>query len=203
MAKKLTTKEKIKQAAKEIFIQRGYAGARMEDISKASGINKALLHYHFTSKENLFEQIFDEAFFDIMPRLNAVLQTEGEVLDRIDAFVEEYIRTIRQNPHIPLFVIHELSQNPERLVQKVTSHSGLPNVANLMMEVMQAMSEGKIKQYHPMHLVMNVLSMCVFPFVARPIIKTVMRLDDDSWKSVMDERAGMIKQFIRSALEPA
>jgi AcrR family transcriptional regulator len=202
MAKKLTTKEKIKIAAKEIFIQRGYAGARMEDISKVSGINKALLHYHFTSKENLFEQIFDEAFFEIMPKLHAVLAVEGEVLDRIDAFVDEYIHTIRHNPHIPLFVIHELSQDPDRFLQKVRSNPGLPNVANLIMEVMNAMEAGKLKKYPPLHLVMNVLSMCVFPFVARPIIKTVMKLDDDNWDSIMDDRASMIKQFIRSALQP-
>ncbi|MCB0632467.1 MAG: TetR/AcrR family transcriptional regulator [Saprospiraceae bacterium] len=202
MAKKLTTKEKIKLAAKEIFIQKGFAGARMEDISKASGINKALLHYHFTSKENLFEQIFDEAFFEIMPRLHAVLLTEGEVMDKIDAFVDEYIATIRQNPHIPLFVIHELSQAPDRFLQKIKSHPGLPNVASLIMEVMTAMEEGKIRSYPPLHLVMNVLSMCVFPFVARPIIRTVMQVDDHNWDAIIDDRAAMIKQFIRTALKP-
>lgn len=202
MPKDQSTEERIKDAAKAIFIQKGYAGARMQEIAEeAGGINKALLHYYFRSKDQLFEKIFDEVFLEIMPKLNAVLKMEGHILEKIDAFIDEYIRNIRRHPHIPLFVIHELSQNPDRFVQKVTGNSNLPNVAGLMMEIMEAMEEGKIRTFAPLQLFMNILAMCVFPFVARPIIQSVTRLDDDSWEQIMDERSTAVKQFIHSALE--
>lgn len=202
MPKDQSTEEKIKDAAKAIFIQKGYAGARMEEIAReAGGINKALLHYYFRSKEKLFDEIFDEVFQQVFPKLNAVLQTEGHILNKIDAFVEEYIKNVRQHPHIPLFVIHELSQNPDRFVEKVTGKEGFPNIAVLMMELMEAMERGQIKAFAPIHLLMNVLAMCVFPFVAKPIIQSVTQMDDPSWEEMMDERATVVKQFIRSALE--
>jgi AcrR family transcriptional regulator len=202
MPKDQSTEDRIKDAAKAIFVQKGYAGARMQEIAEeAGGINKALLHYYFRSKDQLFEKIFDEVFLEVMPKLNAALKMEGHILDKIDAFIEEYIRNVRRHPHIPLFVIHELSQNPDRFVQKITSNPGLPNISELMMEIMQAMENGQIKPFVPLHLFMNIIAMCVFPFVARPIIQSVTKLDDDNWEQIMDERATAVKQFVRSALE--
>ncbi|PHN03211.1 TetR/AcrR family transcriptional regulator [Flavilitoribacter nigricans] len=202
MPKDQSTEDRIKDAAKSIFVQKGYAGARMQEIAEeAGGINKALLHYYFRSKDQLFEKIFEEVFQEIMPKLNAVLNLEGSVLEKIDAFVDEYISNIRRHPHIPLFVIHELSQNPDRFVQKVTANPGLPNVARLMMEIMEAMERKEIRTFVPMHLFMNILSMCVFPFVARPIIQSVTQMDDLNWDQMMDDRAEMIKRFIHAALE--
>lgn len=202
MPKDQTTEERIKDAAKAIFVQKGYAGARMQEIAEeAGGINKALLHYYFRSKDQLFEKIFDEVFQEVMPKLNAVLKTEGTILEKVDAFVDEYIRNVRRHPHIPLFVIHELSQNPDRFVQKITSNPNLPNIAGLIMEIMQAMEEGKIRSFAPVHLFMNVIAMCVFPFVARPIIQSITQLDDENWEEMMDERSTAVKQFIRAALE--
>lgn len=201
MQKDQSTEEKIIAAAKEIFVQKGFAGARMQDIADRGGINKALLHYYFRTKEQLFEKIFDEVFHLMMPRLNAVLTMQGNILAKIDAFVDEYIRTIRQNPHIPLFVIHELSQEPDRFVQKITQNPNLPNIAALLMELLQAMEEGKIRQFPPIHLILNILSMCVFPFVAKPIFRAVTRMDEALWEEMLDERAVVVKQFIRAALE--
>lgn len=202
MPKDQSTEERIKDAAKAVFIQKGFAGARMQEIAEeAGGINKALLHYYFRSKDQLFEKIFDEVFQEVMPKLNAALKTEGHILEKIDAFVDEYIRNIRQHPHIPLFIIHELSQNPDRFVQKVTGNTNFPQIAGLMMEIMEAMEQGKIKTFAPIHLFLNILAMCVFPFVAKPILQSATQLDDDSWEEMMDERATAVKQFIRSALE--
>lgn len=202
MPKDQSTEERIKDAAKAIFVQKGYAGARMQEIAEeAGGINKALLHYYFRSKDQLFEKIFEEVFQEIMPKLNAVLTMEGHILDKIDAFVDEYIRNVRKHPHIPLFIIHELSQNPDRFVQKMTGNPSLPNIAGLMMEIMEAMEQGEIKTFAPIHLFMNIIAMCVFPFIAKPILQSVTKIDNASWEQMMDDRSTVVKQFIRSAME--
>lgn len=202
MSKDQSTEDRIKQAAKDIFIQKGYAGARMQEIAeRAGGINKALLHYYFRSKEQLFDQIFDEVFQQVMPKLNAVLQRESHILDKIEAFVDAYIENVRQHPHIPLFVIHELGQNPDRFIEKIKGNNNLPNIALLMMEITAAMEDGEIRQFPPIHLFMNVLALCVFPFVAKPIVQAVTQMDEQEWNAMMDERAVTVKQFIRAALE--
>jgi len=69
--KKDNTRDRILMASKNVFQSKGMAGARMQDIADEAGINKALLHYYFSSKEKLFEVIFKEAFAQFFPKINA------------------------------------------------------------------------------------------------------------------------------------
>ena len=62
------------------------------------------------------------------------------------------------------------------------------------------MMEGKIRAYHPFHLLMNVLGMCIFPFAARPMLKAVGGMDEAGWAAIMADRAAEVKRFIRAAL---
>lgn len=202
MTREVSTETKIKEAAKEIFIRRGYHGARMQEIADKAEINKALLHYYFRTKEQLFQQIFDEVFDKVMPRLHAILMREGDILDKIDAFVSEYIGTIRQHPHIPLFVMHELSQDADRFVNHLAEKVAFPDIARLVGELQQAVEEGIIRPYPPLQLIMNVLSMCAFPFIARPMLIQFAHIDEASWDKLIDERIPVVQQFIRSALNP-
>lgn len=202
MPKDQSTEDRIKDAAKAIFVQKGYAGARMQEIAEeAGGINKALLHYYFRSKDQLFEKIFEEVFQEVMPKLHAVFYQERPILDTIDAFVDEYIKNIREHPHIPLFVIHELSRNPDRFVEKIKSNPKLVDIATLVMDLTTAMEAGKINTFPPIHLFLNILAMCVFPFIAKPIIQSVTDMGKDEWENLMEDRAVTVKKFIRSALE--
>lgn len=200
MTRETSTELKIKEAAKEVFIRRGYNGARMQEIADKAEINKALLHYYFRTKEQLFQQIFDEVFEQLMPRLHAVLSKEAHILDKLNAFVAEYIGNFRQHPHIPLFIMHELSQNADRFVNRLVNKAAFPDIAALTVEMHQAMERGEIKTFPPIHLFINILAMCVFPFVAKPMLTQVAQIDEATWERFMDERIQIVQQFIRSAL---
>src|SRR5690606_202556 len=118
MQKDLTTEQKIVEAAKQVFLEKGMAGARMQDIADRAGINKALLHYYFRSKEKLFEIIFEEAAGTFIPPLNEVFSQTDDLFLMIRHFVATYINTIGENPYIPAFVAHEINQNPDRILEK-------------------------------------------------------------------------------------
>ncbi|NUQ26442.1 MAG: TetR/AcrR family transcriptional regulator [Saprospiraceae bacterium] len=196
------TEERITAAAKEIFIQRGFAGARMQDIADKAGINKAMLHYYFRSKEKLFEVIFDEAFGTLMPRVQAILSSDKSVIEKFEDFADQYIALISEHPHVPLFVVHELSQDPDRFVEKIRSKGHFPKLSLFIAQLQQEVDQGRLRPYNPVHLMMNVLSMCIFPFVAKPMLKAVTQMDETTWNLLMQNRSEEVKRFLKQALIP-
>lgn len=200
MSEKKQTELLIKEAATQIFLKKGYAGARMQDIAKTAGINKALLHYYFRSKEKLFDVIFMELFSKFIGQLQEGLMVEAGFLEKLDFFIDKYISLIQGNPYLPLFVINEISKNPDKFVGKLKSNKSFPQAAAMMGMMMQAMEDGTIKKYPPFHLLMNIISMSVFPFIAKPILMNVTEMNDQEWEELMKDRKEHVKAFLYSAL---
>jgi TetR/AcrR family transcriptional regulator len=198
----MNTEDQIKEAARKVFLKKGFAGARMQEIADEAGINKAMLHYYYRSKQKLFEVIFEESLKQLFPRFNQILQSEKGVVDKIETFIFTYIDAIRENPHLPLFVLHELSSNPDRFIEKLTHQPNIPDLMNFVMQLQQEEAEGKIRPISPLHLLMNVVSMCAFPFIARPMLQAVAEFSDDQFDQLMQERKEVISQFVRRALTP-
>lgn len=197
----MSTEEKIKEAAKSVFVRNGYSGARMQDIADEAGINKALLHYYFRSKEKLFELIFFEVFDIVIPQLRATVSTDQSVEEKIKAFVFTYIDVIQTNPHVPIFILHELSQGADRFVEKLKQRQVIPEMAQFMLQLMNEMEAGKIKSFQPLHLFMNIISMCAFPFVAKPLLQAVSGINEEDWTILMNKRKEEVTRFILSAIK--
>ena len=84
--KKDNTEEKILNAAQTVFIQKGMDGARMQEIADEAGINKALLHYYFRTKQKLFEAIFKKVFSQIFPNLMDMVHSELPIEEKLGDF---------------------------------------------------------------------------------------------------------------------
>src|SRR4029078_3015094 len=117
--KEQNTEEKILSAAKKVFLKEGMAGARMQDIADEAGINKAMLHYYFRSKEKLFETIFKELSIEFLPRVNAIFESDLSLFEKIEVFCSEYISRMMENPFIPLFIVNEINKQPEIFLKKM------------------------------------------------------------------------------------
>ena len=195
MKKDSTTEEKILAAAKKVFISNGMAGARMQDIADEAGINKALLHYYFKNKEQLFEKIFFEVSLRFWPHLNSIIESDQPLFDKIEAFCAAYIDKVIQNPYLPLFVIYEMNQRPAQFIKKMFQ-GNLPNPAKLMEQIEQEVKAGKINPVHPAHLMMNLISMCIFPFMGKPMMLATMKLNDSAFNALMEQRKKEVPKFI-------
>lgn len=199
MAKEQNTEDKIVNAAKAVFIQKGMDGARMQEIANEAGINKALLHYYFRTKAKLFEKIFSLVFKDIFEVFEMAVMKELDFEQFLEQFITEYIKLLKRKPYIPQFVIHELNRNPERIVEQMKSTRF--DKQQLFDLIEQAAEEKLIRPIPPVHLITNILSMCVFPFVAKPII-TGFALDGDKekYKAYIDERPEQVVAFVKNAI---
>ena len=107
-----TTEQKILMAAEKIFIRDGMDGARMKDIAEEAGINKALLHYYFRSKENLFEKILQDKLMTFLPKVTSALQVKMSIRDKFEVLVDSYLGMLRENPKLPIFVLFSIYRNP-------------------------------------------------------------------------------------------
>lgn len=197
--KKDTTEEKILEAAKNVFVTKGMEGARMQEIADEAGINKALLHYYFRSKERLFEAIFSEITKFVFPKLTQILLSDAGIITKIEQVVDAYIDLLIKHPFIPAFIIKELNRDPSGLFKMVVKFGVNPQI--VFDHIQEAMDRGEIVQMKPQHLIANIISMCVFPFAARPIISYVLFKDNlQALDAFYGERAEVIKKFVINAI---
>ena len=198
--KNSTTEQKILEAAVLEFSEKGLAGARMQEIANRAGINKALLHYYYRSKDKLFAVVFSLVFKSVVPKLTTILQSESDFYEKIRSFVKQYITLIQANPHIPVFVLHELSSNPARL-----SELFLGVNINFDSFIKQINAEVQAERIRPIafeDLLINILSLCIFPIIARPIFKPMLFEDDIKQYNLMIERRKIeAAEFIIKAIK--
>jgi TetR/AcrR family transcriptional regulator len=196
----LSTEEKIIEAARQVFVKNGLEGARMQDIADLAGVNKALLHYYFRSKDILFGKVFDHYTNYLIPDLQNIVNLEVPILDKIELFIDKYIGFFQKNTDLPFFFISELNRNPQKIIAILANTNKFQYVQQFAFQMMLAMQEGKIKMINPRHLMLNVISMSLFPFIGRPMIQVVMQIDDDGFTVLLEERKKEISNFIRMAL---
>ena len=199
--KRTETEVLILDAARKVFLENGFDGTTMQMISTEAGINKALLHYYFRSKDRLFEAVFIEAFSQMIPNLMKIFFSEILFEDKIRAFVDAYISSLLQYPQIPQFILHELHRNPQRIVELIQSTGLDPEIMFGMIK--QEMDEGNILQMDPKQLMVNMLAMCIFPFAARPMIQGfIFRNDKAGFDHFLEERKKSVADFILKAIKP-
>lgn len=195
------TEEKIVQAAEKVFIEKGMAGARMQQIADVAGINKALLHYYYRSKEKLFSIVFKTAIKALIPSvIKSYKNSEGDFFNKIRGFVHSYLLIIEKSPHIPGFVIHELNNRPEELINMLSELD--MDFSFIIDDIQNEIDAGRIIPIAPVNLIINIISLCIFPVVARPMITGVFyKVDKKSYKDFLKQRKDHVADFIIDSIK--
>ena len=188
--------ERILAAARKVFTTKGMAGARMQDIADKAGINKAMLHYYFRDKDKLFEVVFMNEAQKFFPKINAIFNSDAPLFEKIKNFVNEYIDEMQENPYLPWFVMNEINRDPDQFLYKIWGKDNLPKPAKFLEQIEQEIISGRIKKVSPLHLLMNMISMTIFPFVGKPMFIRNLRLTEKQFREIMEQRKKEIPQFI-------
>ena len=191
----LSTEEKIKGAAQKVFLKKGYAATRTRDIAEEAGINLALLNYYFRSKEKLFDLIMLEKLEKFFGAIAPILNNSATGLDqKVTLFSNNYIDLLIANPELPLFILSEVRQNPERFAHK------LP-VAKVADSHFVKQLQEKRPDINPLHFLMNLLGMSVFPFIMKPIFHASGILNEKVFLARMEERKTLIPKWVSVMLK--
>src|SRR5690554_5127977 len=203
MAKKennLDTEEQILSAAETVFQKKGMDGARMQEIADEAGINKALLHYYYRSKQLLFEAVFSSAFLFLAPQINKILNDDSSIEDKVRNFTNNYISFISKHPYLPNFIIQELNRNP-KFFEKIQQNAAFPSFDKFKNQVASEVEAGILKPIDGEQLFINIISLNIFPFVARPLIKGFLKIDDKGFKQLMEQRKVEVSEFIINSIK--
>ncbi len=196
----VSTEAKIKEAARKLFTQKGYAATRTRDIAAEAGINLALLNYYFRSKERLFDMIMAEHLMGLINGLAGMLNDPETTLEeKLHVFVNRYIDLLLEQPELPLFVLSEIKANPEALAKQMNLKVNLLE-SSFIKQFQEGIEAGKVAPVHPFHFILNLISMTVFPFIAGRLLKPMSNMSREQYNVLMEERRKLIPQWIKVML---
>jgi len=195
-----STEQKIYEAARRIFILKGMEGSRMQEIADEAGMNKALLHYYFRSKENLFKAVFKDTFSKFFVKVKNTLSADTSAKVKLNDFIDNYIDLIQANPYVPQFIISEINRDP-KMLKTMMFEAGIEPQKILELLLNDAHSDNLSKP-DPRHIVISLLGMLVFPFIARPLLQMVYFSDDKmAYDQFLNERKDIVKNMILKFIE--
>ena len=200
--KEAQTEQKIFDSASEIFSKKGFDGARMQEIADHAGINKALLHYYYRSKEKLFTAVFTLVAKKIFKKIFSFFSDPNITLEeKIQMFYKEHISLLLKNPGLPAFLINETNKNPALIKQIFQSDEFSQIISVNKKQYIQGVNSGKFQDYGPVNFFINIVSMSLFPFTAHGIVKFIMAQQGFDFKEVMEQRKTVLPQFVHNALK--
>lgn len=174
---KQTTEQQILAAAEQEFLAKGYDGARTTSIAQTAGVTHAMLHYYFRTKEQLFERIVDAKFETMSHSMFAIMGDPSlPIVERIKGGIEAHFDFVAQNPQLPRFIINEIISRPERY-EVLYKRAGIiieTIYRDLQAEIDFAAERGEIEGVDIKMLLISIMSMNIFTFLAYPFMEPLM-----------------------------
>jgi TetR/AcrR family transcriptional regulator len=201
MEKDLTTEQKIKEAAKVVFLNKGFEGCSSREIAKAAGMNVALVNYYFRSKSQLFSLIFNAAMEDFVMSMIPVFNSEETLEEKMRIFIGKEFEFLLMHPDLPNFIINEMNRSGgcsvdhSQLIRKV-AESGIFN------ECIEAQQSGSMRKIDVIGLTLLIMSNCQFPIMARRLIQNIHSLSDEQYLTYLDQHQQNVTEMLIGYLFP-
>ena len=199
VVKSRSTEEKIKEAARKVFTQKGYAATRTRDIAEEAGLNLALLNYYFRSKEKLYDMIMIEAVQGFASRVSQIVNNEYSTFyEKTELIADNYIDFLMEHPGLPLFIINAMNDDPKKFFSKLGfDRTVTPVILRQLRDILK--EEGKA--LHPANIMVNTMGMIVFPFLTGPIAQKMGNIDKVEFIEMMHQRKKLIPVWIEAMIK--
>jgi TetR/AcrR family transcriptional regulator len=188
----VSPQKRILNAARQAFIEHGKDGARVDAIARRARVNKAMIYYYFSSKDQLYYQVFKTAFSLIMQRVSGALEQKTSPPDQIHAMINAYHSFLLENNELPRMILREIADGAPVLKKVIseelsTNHRGL--ILRFVQTLHQGYVDGSIKQVNPQHTLISLMGMIIFPFIASPLLENLLgtQAEGDFWQRRPDE----------------
>jgi len=194
------TEEKIFESATEVFIEKGMDGARMKEIAEHAGINKSLLHYYYRTKDHLFNAVFEMIVGQMFKKFAPILDENLSLEDKIRFFFKEHITFLEKNPRLPGFLINELHRNPTRIKRLIQGIDINKLWSTLEEQHKEELTRYNITRETIPQLMTSIAAMSVFPFIAKPIVASIMEKMGYDFNEYIEERKEYAADFVINAI---
>lgn len=195
------TEEKIKDAAHQLFLEKGFGSTTTRDIAERANTNIALVNYYFRSKENLFQEVFQESFANTFKPVAQILNDDLPLEVKVYKFVDHMTELLKRDPMMPLFVLSEMRGGQSNMCA-IMLESGAFNSSNFQTHLEQEAQSGKIRPVDALQVETSLMSMVLFPFLSMHILKMKHQMDDAGFEKFVEDRKKIIPEIILSYLKP-
>jgi TetR/AcrR family transcriptional regulator len=196
------TADRILDAAHAVFLRKGTANSRTQEIADEAGVNKALVHYYFGTKAALADAIFERAFGTLAPLMFGILADENRSIEqKIRDIVREQIDFHSARPYLAGYMVSEMHAEPAR-VAALMAKRGSPPRDVLRRQIRQAVKAGVMRPISAEQFIVNMMGLLVFPFALRPGLSALLGIEPGGWAAFMEERKRLLPEFILAGLRP-
>lgn len=174
---KHNSKQAILDAAEEEFLEMGFHGAKTSSIAKRAGVTHAMLHYYFSTKENLYDVFISQKLQEVKNIMFPALLEEGvDFIDRVRTVIDKQFDYIQKHPYLPRFMLNEVLLKPERFNELISNilQYDIEKFAIIQQEIDTASNEGKINFISLPNLIIDILSLNIISQVMAPVVIGVM-----------------------------
>lgn len=199
---KTEVSNRILSVATELFIKNGYAETSVRDIATAANANVAHVKYYFDSKYNLFEIIFEEAFNVMIDRVFETINSDLPFFDMVESWINIYYEILPEYPQIPMFVLNEITHSQEGLIQQVVKRNPETVLIRLEERMQEEIEKGTIKDIPVVDFGLNLLSMCLFPFLFKDLALKIANKSEAEYRELLESHKKYVVDFVFSGLKP-
>lgn len=195
MKRDLSTEEKIKAAAKKVFMTKGFDGCSVRDIAKEVGSNVALLNYYFRSKEKLFELIFEGAMSDFLQSMIEVFSSNLTLQEKLEQLIDKEFEFFMEHPELPMFILQSLHQN--KTDAPMPSHFLEPIAKTGIFEQFElAKAKGEIRDINIRNMTMLLMSNVHYPFMSKKLTEQFHGIDAEIFEADLIKHKAIVKELI-------
>jgi AcrR family transcriptional regulator len=189
------TEKLIKEKAKILFFQKGFLDATTQEIADEAGVNRALIHYYFRSRELMLETILDETMMEKRDRARKILMSDLPFRKKIASYIETVVEYGLMYPYLENFIISETARKPDKVKEFCSMHK--LKSSDLIREALAAeIKKGKIAPMSAEHFMVNLSALCNYPFLAKSVLQSIHGMTDTSFRKFLQERKQIIFRTI-------
>jgi TetR/AcrR family transcriptional regulator len=193
----------ILQAALVEFAQEGLAGARMDAIAEAAGVNKALLYYYFRDKETLYGAILDDFFSALVERIIHVCNQPGSAGERFLTYVGTHFDVIAASPYYARIFMSELmsaGRGASTRLEHIFARYMKPIGACLLGLMQQGIASGEFRSVDPNQFLPSTIGSIVHYFLTAPLRQKFMPELYLPRERAIQQRRAAVLDFVGAAL---
>jgi len=192
MSQDLSTELKIKEAAKRVFMAKGFDGCSTREIAKEAGMNVALVNYYFRSKGQLFQLIFKAALEDFMLSMIDVFSTDLSLESKMRIFIEREYDFLTKHPEMPGFIIGEMGRVEGCGGENISWMKDKMDETGVFQDILKAQEEGHVRKMDLLSIALILMSNCHFPFLGKPFVQNALHVSDEHY----EQQLVLHKQYV-------
>jgi TetR/AcrR family transcriptional regulator len=128
---------RILDAAMEVFAESGYEGARVDEIAKRAGVNKAMIYYRIGDKKTLYEGVIHDVFGDTVERIAKDIRDDFSPEDKFKTYIANIAETMAQHPPLPRIMIREVASGWTHFSELV-----IKDISGILVIIREIIDEG-------------------------------------------------------------